>query len=803
MESRLGAEQLEGRRVLAAADLSGGVIAMLAASDTGSSNSDAYTNIQTPQIVVTMPAGQAMTAGDAIQIYDTSNGNAVVGSYSVVAGDLNGLGVFTGGGTGLSRTIAVSSLTGGNPQLHNLRARHFDSAGNVTGSTAQSTGVLGVNIDTTAPTAPTVTSIPTNNLTPTINGTTGTGAALPAGETLSVTINGATYNNVSTTGGNWTVNLATAPSAGVLGAFVNGNSYPVTATVTDKAGNATADTTSNELSYDTTAPRVNAVAAPTNQTYLPGNVIRFTLTTDPIVFPITSGTPTIGFFIGANPRVATYNATASSATSLVFDYTVQTQAAGELNANFIAGSAAAPYTTSLTFNANNAQDAAGNTLTLSGGVGSLATTYTLTVFVGAVPTTSLFTNPPTGPIAVPMPVVGISFNQGVAVGAGPGLLGLDDFQLSRDGSPVAINGTLNYNQANPSPTQFSISDLDDETSALGTYILTFTDVGVANMAQMTWVKSIASPFELSATITPLLGNSTAVTSGTITQTPVDSVKVLFSSDVNNVTTGITGAAITQFQLMRNGISISWPSTATVSQVSSKEYRISGLSSLASQAGSYQVIVGPTSGISTPSSPSSPTGGTTPGAQLMISYGASWRQADLTTASVAFPATGSYTLDQKIVFTATFTDKVTITGTPSIPCTLTTSSGTTASRPAKYLSGDKTSTLTFAYTVTSSDNEPDNIIVPGSFDVTAGTIKDSLGFDVVPVFTSVNGSNVIKVDGKVPAILATGGVNMPAGGVYSSATPDKISFIVNFDDAVSKDECYAVLMKPLYLIKGIA
>ena len=48
MDSRLGAEQLEGRRVLVA-DLSTGNISMLAASDTGAANNDAYTSIQTPQ----------------------------------------------------------------------------------------------------------------------------------------------------------------------------------------------------------------------------------------------------------------------------------------------------------------------------------------------------------------------------------------------------------------------------------------------------------------------------------------------------------------------------------------------------------------------------------------------------------------------------------------------------------------------------------------------------------------------------------------------------------------------------------
>jgi hypothetical protein len=44
-------------------------------------------------------------------------------------------------------------------------------------------------IDTTAPTAPTVTALTTNDTTPTISGT----ATVGSGETLTVTVNGVTY----------------------------------------------------------------------------------------------------------------------------------------------------------------------------------------------------------------------------------------------------------------------------------------------------------------------------------------------------------------------------------------------------------------------------------------------------------------------------------------------------------------------------------------------------------------------------------------------------------------------------------
>ncbi|WP_391856522.1 Ig-like domain-containing protein [Vibrio cidicii] len=107
-------------------------------------------------------------------------------------------------------------------------------------------------IDTTAPSVPVVNAQTTSDVTPVITGT----ATVGAGETLSVTVNGATYDNVTVDGdGNWSIDTETAtPSSGTLGAFEDGETYSVTATVTDAAGNATDDATSGEVVIDTTAP---------------------------------------------------------------------------------------------------------------------------------------------------------------------------------------------------------------------------------------------------------------------------------------------------------------------------------------------------------------------------------------------------------------------------------------------------------------------------------------------------------------------------------------------------------------------
>ncbi len=102
-------------------------------SDSGTSNTDDITNVTTPTVQVSTMNGVAMSVGDVIQIIDTSNGNAVVGSYTVVAGDLT-----AGLWNGTTKDITLTTLTNG---AHALKVRLADVAGN-TGT--QSTATLTV-----------------------------------------------------------------------------------------------------------------------------------------------------------------------------------------------------------------------------------------------------------------------------------------------------------------------------------------------------------------------------------------------------------------------------------------------------------------------------------------------------------------------------------------------------------------------------------------------------------------------------------------------------------------------------------
>ncbi|TLU85979.1 MAG: Ig-like domain-containing protein, partial [Chlorobium sp.] len=213
------------------------------------------------------------TATVTITFSESVNGFAL-GDLSAENGILSALSSATDNGDGTVTYTATFTPTVNIEDTSNvvsLANTYTDGAGN-TGTTASSANYT---VDTKAPAAPTVVSQTTNDTTPVISGT----ATLGSGETLSVVVNGATYNNVVVTGGVWSIDTGSATlSSGTLGSFVDGQTYSVTATVRDGAGNSTSDSTNNELIIDTTYPLAPTV---TKQT-----------TND--TTPVISGTATLG-----------------------------------------------------------------------------------------------------------------------------------------------------------------------------------------------------------------------------------------------------------------------------------------------------------------------------------------------------------------------------------------------------------------------------------------------------------------------------------------------------------------------------
>ena len=257
---------------------------MAAASDTGVSNTDNITSDNTPTISGTG------TAGDTITVTMPGTGEVLT---AVVAAN---------GSWSVTPTQALADGTA------NVSVIATDPAGNVSPAT-----LVPVTIDTTPPAAPVVTALTTNDTTPTISGT----ATLAAGESLQVTVNGATYNVTVANNGTWSLDTGSAtPVSGTLGAFVNGQSYSVTATTTDLAGNTTSDVSSSELTIDTTPPATPVVTP----------VITADLT------PTITGTATLaaGESLQVTVNGATYNVTVGSNGSWALDTGTATPVSGTL-----------------------------------------------------------------------------------------------------------------------------------------------------------------------------------------------------------------------------------------------------------------------------------------------------------------------------------------------------------------------------------------------------------------------------------------------------------------------------------------
>ena len=175
-------------------------------------------------------------------MFTSAAGNTLSFTYTVQDGD-----------TAADLDVTTLNLNGAVIEDAAGNAASFSFSGELAAAAA-------IVIDTTAPDAPTVDALVTLSLLPSITGTTGTGAGLPTDETLTVVVNGATYEVTPNTT-TWSLDLAAAvPTSGTLGAFTDGT-YPVTATVTDEAGNTGSVSVANALVVDTTAPAAPTVDA--------------------------------------------------------------------------------------------------------------------------------------------------------------------------------------------------------------------------------------------------------------------------------------------------------------------------------------------------------------------------------------------------------------------------------------------------------------------------------------------------------------------------------------------------------------
>ena len=196
-----------------------GTPVLLAASDSGSSNSDRITNVTTPTFTGTG------VDGDTVTIFD---GSTAVGSAVVSGG---------------TYSITTSALSQG---VHSITAKQTDAAGN----TSSASSALSVTIDTTA-SAPVISGFTsdsgatgdhiTNDTTLTINGTAEVGA------TVTVFRDGVSIGTAVANGsGAWSVADAAT--------LADATTYQYTAQQTDVAGNTSVVSANYAATIDTTVP---------------------------------------------------------------------------------------------------------------------------------------------------------------------------------------------------------------------------------------------------------------------------------------------------------------------------------------------------------------------------------------------------------------------------------------------------------------------------------------------------------------------------------------------------------------------
>lgn len=209
-------------------------LALLAASDHGTSSSDGLTNLTTPTIT-----GNAET-GATVTLYDT-DGTTVLGSGTASAGAFS--------------IVVTPALSAG---VHSITAKASDAAGNVSSAST----ALTTTIDTTAPSVAITSNVAslkageTATITFTFSEDPGTTFTWN-GTSGDVTVSGGTLGAISGTGltRSATFTPTASTNAGSASITVAASSY------TDAAGNNGGAGTTPSLVYDTLAP--GAPSAPT------------------------------------------------------------------------------------------------------------------------------------------------------------------------------------------------------------------------------------------------------------------------------------------------------------------------------------------------------------------------------------------------------------------------------------------------------------------------------------------------------------------------------------------------------------
>ncbi len=141
-----------------------------------------------------------------------------------------------------------------------------------------------------------------------------------------------------------------------------------------------------------------------------------------------------------------------------------------------------------------------------------------------------------------------------------------------------------------------------------------------------------------------------------------------------------------------------------------------------------------------------------------------------------PTDNTYLETQTIDIILTHPFEITVTGTPRIPVTL--DSGTVY---ADYVSGSGTNSLTFRFTVTSSDDDTDGISYSSTVDLNGGSLTfdaNGVSNDAAVVYTTPTTSAVL-IDTTNAAVSSV----VPIVPVNTFLVGQVIQFLITYDDTV--------------------
>ena len=142
-------------------------------------------------------------------------------------------------------------------------------------------------------------------------------------------------------------------------------------------------------------------------------------------------------------------------------------------------------------------------------------------------------------------------------------------------------------------------------------------------------------------------------------------------------------------------------------------------------------------------------------------------------SVTAPAAKTYRVGQPLVFKVNYSRAVYVGGTPQLMVSI----GTSV-KPAAYIGGTGTTTLSFRYVVAPGDLSAQGVVLGNSVGLGGGWIRDAIGNNARLAVPAVNTRNVL-VDGVAPTIT---GLTVPAAGHYMKN--QRLSFTVTFSEPMT-------------------